>query len=257
MYKLFKRSHVPGVFEIQAAGACDPGIARDHNEDAIALQEDDGRGYYAAIVCDGMGGHNAGEVASALAVSVIAEHLAAQFAHQAPQALLEAAFALANRRIGELAEVNPDAKGMGCTAVMVLGVKERLWVAHAGDSRCYRVRDGAIEQITSDHTMVQEMVDGGLLTPEQAAVHPYRGRISRCLGHGKNKSDADVQEIELRRGDNLVLCSDGLSDVVAGDEITALAQQLDVRSAASRMVEAANKRGGPDNVSAIVIRRIT
>jgi protein phosphatase len=256
MYKLFKRSHVPGIFEVQMSGACDTGIARDHNEDAIAIQEDDGRGYHLAIVCDGMGGHNAGELASALAVQVIGEHIAEYFGKTDPGTLLQDAFALANDRIDEQAAVNPTTQGMGCTAVCVLGVRDKFWIAHAGDSRAYRVRNGSIEQLTVDHTMVQELVQQGLLTPEQASVHPYRGRISRCLGHGQQKCDADIGEATIDKGDNVLLCSDGLSDVVASTDLAALVGGRDVREATRRLIEAANKAGGPDNISAIVMRRV-
>jgi serine/threonine protein phosphatase PrpC len=256
MYKLFKRSHVPGTFEVQMAGACDTGIARDHNEDAIAIQEDDGRGYHLAIVCDGMGGHSAGEIASAIAVQVIGEYLAAEWGKQDPADLLREAFTLANARIDDHAAINPNAQGMGCTCVAVLGVRDKFWVAHAGDSRVYRVRGGSAEQLTVDHTMVQELVAQGLLKPEHAAVHPYRGRISRCLGHGQHKCDADITEHALEKGDNILLCSDGLSDVVTNVEIAALVGQRDVRDASRRLIEAANKAGGPDNISAIVVRRV-
>jgi len=257
MYKLFKRSHVPGIFEVQMSGACDPGIARDHNEDAIAIQEDDGRGYLLAIVCDGMGGHSAGEVASALAVGVLSEYIESEWGgEKMPDQLLREGFSLANERIDEQAQANPSAHGMGCTCVAVLGVRDRMWVAHAGDSRLYRVHGEEVAQLTVDHTMVQELVDQNLLTPEQAATHPYRGRISRCLGHGKHKSDASVNEFVLEKGDNLLLCSDGLSDVVPTDEIHALVCQRDVRDASRRLIESANKHGGPDNISAIVMRRV-
>ncbi|MBC8073315.1 MAG: serine/threonine-protein phosphatase [Deltaproteobacteria bacterium] len=256
MYKLFKRTHVPGIFEVQMAGACDTGIARDHNEDAIAIQEDDGRGYHLAIVCDGMGGHSAGEIASAIAVQVIGQYLGEFFGQREPSELLHDAFTLANERIDDHAAVNPTAPGRGCTCVAVLGIRDRFWIAHAGDSRAYRVRGGTAEQLTVDHTMVQELVSQGLLKPEQAAVHPYRGRISRCLGHGQHKCDADITEHVLEKGDNLLICSDGLSDVVTPVEIAALVGQRDVRDASRRLIEAANKAGGPDNISAIVMRRV-
>lgn len=257
MYKLFKRSHVPGIFEVQMSGACDTGIARDHNEDAIAIYPDDGRGYFLAIVCDGMGGHSAGEVASALAVGMISEYIEAEFASgKPPDQLLRDGFEKANERIDDQARANPNAHGMGCTCVAVLGIRDRLWVAHAGDSRGYVVRDGNVQQITTDHTMVQELVDQGLLTKEQASIHPYRGRISRCLGHGKNKGDADINEFMLNKGDNVLLCSDGLSDVVSDEEIGVLVCQRDVRNSSRRLIEAANKGGGPDNISAIVMRRV-
>jgi len=257
MYKLFKRTHHPGSFEVQLAGACDPGIARDHNEDAITVQEDDGRGYFLGLVCDGMGGHNAGEIASALAIEVMSAELATRIAAaEAPGEAIARAFDAANRRIDEHAELEPDARGMGCTAVLALGVKDQLWVGHAGDSRAYRLRDGALTPLTSDHTLVQEMLDGGLITPEQAAVHPYRGRISRCLGHGKNRSEPTINEFTLNPGDNVLLCSDGLSDVLPEPEIAAFVGQRDVRSACRRLVEAANKAGGPDNVSVVILRRV-
>lgn len=256
MYKLFKRTHHPGTFEVQMAGACDPGRARDHNEDAISIQEDDGRGYYLALVCDGMGGHNAGEVASAIAVETISTYISENFGKVSNELLLEAAFAMASDRIDEQAELNPDAKGMGCTCVMVLGVRDHIWVAWAGDSRCYQVLESEIDQLSTDHTVVQELVDQDLITPEQAAIHPYRGRISRCLGHGKNKGNPTIREFPFPPDANVMLCSDGLSDVVRDEDLIALVGQRDVRSSARRLIEAANSNGGPDNISAIVMRRV-
>ena len=256
MYKLFKRTHHPGTFEVQMAGACDPGRARDHNEDAIAIQEDDGRGYYMAIVCDGMGGHNAGEIASAIAINTILGYVAEHFGEIDNQPLLEQAFNQASNNIDMQAELDPDARGMGCTCVMVLGVKNHIWVAWAGDSRAYALTNEGIFQLSTDHTVVQELVDQQLITPEQAAVHPYRGRISRCLGHGKKKGAPTIREFEFPSGTNPMLCSDGLSDVVQPRDLEALIGQRDVRSSARRLIEAANAGGGPDNISAIVMRRV-
>ncbi len=257
MYKLFKRTHSPGSFEVQLAGACDPGMARDHNEDAIAIHRDEAQTYYLGLVCDGMGGHNAGEIASALAVETITQTISEKLDPAGDvEAVLREAFALANRRIDDHGDLNPDAKGMGCTAVGVLGIRQRIYVVHAGDSRAYRLRGGQLMPLTADHTLVQEMLDNGLITAEQAAVHPYRGRISRCLGHGKNRSEPTINQFELERGDNVLLCSDGLSDVVDETEIAALIGQRDVRDACRRLIEAANKGGGPDNISALIIRRV-
>jgi PPM family protein phosphatase len=256
MYKLFKRTHHPGTFEVQMAGACDPGRARDHNEDAISLQEDDGRGYYLAVVCDGMGGHNAGEIASAVAVDTISGYIQQHFGAIDNTELLEQAFDQASRKIDEHAELNPDSRGMGCTCVMVLGVRDRIWVAWAGDSRAYQVREREITQLSTDHTVVQELVEQQLITPEQAAVHPYRGRISRCLGHGKRKGNPTIREFGFPPGANVMLCSDGLSDVLRNEELQTLVGQRDVRSSARRLIEAANGAGGPDNISAIVMRRV-
>lgn len=255
MYKLFRRSHYPGNFEVHMAGACDTGMAREHNEDAIALVDDDGRGYYLAIVCDGMGGHNAGEIASAIAVDTVTQYIDANFRKQAPRELLYHAFVLASQRITQHTQEDPDTHGMGCTAVMVMGMREKMWVAHSGDSRAYLVDRRAATPITLDHTMVQELVTKGVITKEQAAVHPYRGRISRCLGHGKSKGVPDINAGLIAVGDNILLCSDGLSDVVEPEDIHRIITECSAEQAVRELVAAANDQGGPDNISAVLIRR--
>ncbi|MCA9691815.1 MAG: protein phosphatase 2C domain-containing protein [Nannocystaceae bacterium] len=256
MYKLFKRCHYPGNFEVQMAGACDPGMSREHNEDAISLQDDDGRGYYMAIVCDGMGGHNAGEVASALAVETITRYIDDNFRMQGPRELLYHSFLLASTSIMDHTSRKPETEGMGCTAVMVMGMKDKMWVAHSGDSRAYLVDRRAATPITLDHTMVQELVTKGVITRDQAAVHPYRGRISRCLGHGKSKGVPDINAGIIEISDNILLCSDGLSDVVPAEQIHAIITGTSTRNAVRQLVLAANKAGGPDNISAVLIRRM-
>ena len=187
VYKLFRRTYVPGLFDVHMAGACDPGLARGHNEDAIALQEDDGRGYFFALVCDGMGGYNAGELASATAVQCLTDLFTQDFPTPDVDGLIQGALTTASHKIDEMAAVNTDAEGMGCTAVLIFGQRENITLAHVGDSRAYRLRDGRLEQMTKDHTMVQEMLDCELISERQAAAHPYAGRISRCLGHGKRR----------------------------------------------------------------------
>lgn len=238
------------------AGACDTGMAREHNEDAIALVDDDSRGYYLAIVCDGMGGHNAGEVASAIAVETVTNYIDANFRKQGPRELLYHAFVLASAKITEHSAKNPDTEGMGCTAVMVMGIREKMWVAHSGDSRAYLVDKRAATPITLDHTMVQELVTKGVITKEQAAVHPYRGRISRCLGHGKSKGVPDINAGLIAVGDNILLCSDGLSDVVPAEDIHQIITGNTAEQAVRELVAAANDQGGPDNISAVLIRRL-
>ena len=248
MYKLFKRNHVPGSFEVQMAGACDPGRTRAHNEDAIGLEVGPDGAWYLAVVADGMGGHNAGEVASALAIATISEYVGAHYGTADAPTLITQAIDLANRRIDELAETSPEAHGMGCTLALVFGERRHVWIAHVGDSRVYRIGPKGIHQLTVDHTMVQDMVQNGILTPEQAAVHPYRGRLSRCVGHGKNRAIPDISHLDLERDETLLLCSDGVSDVVPPEELDVLARHPDTR--------AANKAGGPDNISAVVVRRV-
>ncbi len=237
------------------AAACDPGVARQHNEDAVYLGDNEQHGYYLAMVCDGMGGHNAGEIASAIAIECIPRFIRDNFSEQSPEALLDAAFREASAQIDEHAAANPIAKGMGCTCVLLLGLDAKIYFAHSGDSRAYRSRGTQLTPMTVDHTMIQEMLDKGLLSPEQAAIHPYRGRISRCLGHGKNRDEPTVTQSTFAVGDSLLLCSDGLSDVVNEADIRALMEQRDVRSGSRRLIDAANTAGGPDNVSAILLRR--
>lgn len=256
MYKLFRRTHVPRELEVQMAGACDPGMARGHNEDAIALREDDGCGFYLAIVCDGMGGANAGEVASAAAVEMIGAYIERGFGNERPESLLRGAFTEASQHIDEIARANPSSRGMGCTAVVALGIGQELYLANAGDSRAYRRRGSRLEQLSDDHTMVCEMVTMGLLSQRQADEHPYRGRISRCLGHGKNREEPAIRNVELERGDDILLCTDGLSDVVEDDEIERILSGNEVRQVTRRLIDAANAEGGPDNISAVVLRRV-
>ncbi len=237
------------------AGACDTGMSREHNEDAIALVPDDGRGYYLAIVCDGMGGHNAGEVASAIAVDTVTNYIDANFRLLGPRELLYHAFVLASQRITQHTQDDPDTHGMGCTAVMVMGVREKMWVAHSGDSRAYLVDKRAATPITLDHTMVQELVTKCVITKEQAAVHPYRGRISRCLGHGKSKGVPDINAGLIAIGDNILLCSDGLNTPLPDETILdTLLRYEDPMRCCRALTETACAEGGPDNVTVVVAR---
>lgn len=264
VYRLQKRTFAPGLFELEMAGACDAGLARSHNEDAIALQEDDGRGYFFGLVCDGMGGYNAGEVASATAIQAVSEILQDGFGSEtiSPEApeilegLIQKAFHTASQRIDEMAEFNPDSKGMGCTAVVAVGIQDRVVVAHVGDSRAYLYDGSKFSQITRDHTLVQQMLDAKLIEPEEAETHPYAGHISRCIGHGKNKDQADFVHVHLQTGQTLMLCSDGLGEVVPIEHLARIVKGHSTKEAARHLIHAANEHGGPDNISAIVLRRV-
>lgn len=256
MYRLHKRTFSPGLFELEMAGACDPGLTRAHNEDAIALQEDDGRGFFYGVVCDGMGGYNAGELASATAVHTLAEIFNSEFGNRDVESLAQHALHLASERIDELAELNPDTKGMGCTAVLAFGQQEHILIAHVGDSRAYLFDGEKLIQITRDHTLVQEMLEAELIKPEEAEEHPYAGHISRCLGHGKKRDTADFQWLDLEAEQSIMLCSDGLAEVVPHEELQEILATHNTRESARALIEAANRHGGPDNISAIVLRRL-
>ncbi len=218
----------------------DIGLHRKTNEDAFIVRPP----LYA--VCDGMGGANAGEVASGLA----AETLAAEVAAGTP---LHAAAEAANAAVFRRANDNLEQAGMGTTltAFVIEGATARF--AHIGDSRAYLLRDGELRQISDDHSLVGEMVRDGRLTLEEAAVHPHRSILSRALG---TESQARIDEFteDLLSGDVLLLCSDGLSGPVSADAIRMALTRSDPQAAAERLVLEARREGGPDNITAVVVR---
>jgi PPM family protein phosphatase len=218
----------------------DIGLHRKTNEDTYVVEPP----LYA--VCDGMGGANAGEVASALA----AETLAAEVARGTP--LLEAAQA-ANVAVYQRAHDSAEHSGMGTTltAFVLDGATARF--AHIGDSRAYLLRDGELHQVTDDHSLVGEMMRDGRLTAEEAAVHPHRSILSRALGT-EPQARIDEYSEELLPGDVLLLCSDGLCGPVPRDAITLALTRDDPQAAAHRLILEARKQGGPDNITAVVVR---
>ena len=218
----------------------DIGLHRKTNEDAFVVRPP----LYA--VCDGMGGANAGEVASGLA----AETLAAEVAAGTP---LHAAAEAANAAVFRRANDNLEQTGMGTTltAFVIEGATARF--AHIGDSRAYLLRDGGLRQVSDDHSLVGEMVRDGRLTEEEAAVHPHRSILSRALG---TEPQARIDEFteDLLPGDVLLLCSDGLSGPVSADAIRMALTRSDPQAAAERLILEARRQGGPDNITAVVVR---
>lgn len=208
-----------------------------------------------AVVADGMGGHNAGEVASKAAVATVEEVV---FAGGPPSidgaaARLQAAVAAANARIRQLALENPDTTGMGCTIVLALVIENLYWVGHVGDSRAYLVSPAAIQQITEDHTWVNARVHEGLLTVGQAARHPRRHVLEQALGIGDSAHLALRPAASVRPDERLLLCSDGVHDVLEPETIWAIVIEHDATSAARALVERAIQANSHDNVSAIVL----
>jgi PPM family protein phosphatase len=234
-------------FKLVAAGVTDVGRVRDGNEDDF-LDQADRLGLVA--VADGMGGHRAGEVASATALEALRAAVASG------QSLRDAIVG-ANDAVLEKSEADQELHGMGTTLTAgMLGTDGYLTVGHVGDSRAYLVRDGELSQITSDHSLVEEMVRGGELTPEQAEVHPQRSIITRALGIDPQVA-VDQYPIELQPGDRILLCSDGLSTMVRPDEIASiLGRERDPGRAAQLLVDAANAAGGEDNVTAVIVEAI-
>ena len=201
-------------------------------------------------VADGMGGHNAGEVASATAL----EALRAAVASGEP---LREAIEGANEAVLEKSESNREFYGMGTTLTAgMLGTDGSLTIGHVGDSRAYLSRDGELRQVTDDHSLVEELVRGGELTPEQAEVHPQRSIITRALGIDP-RVDVDEYPIELQPGDRILLCSDGLTTMVRPEEIAnILGREPDPRRAAQLLVDAANAAGGEDNITAVIVEAV-
>lgn len=240
--------------QIHVGAGTDVGRIRQGNEDNFFAEADERRGVF--VVADGMGGHAAGEVASEMAVSIVSRHLLPlQSVRDLGAAeLINKSLQDANRAIFERMLAENDKQGMGTTAsVMVLSDHGYL-IGQIGDSRVYLYRDGTLTQITKDHSYVQEQVDAGLLTPEQARYHPYSNVITRCVG-ASDEVEADIYSGDVRVGDVFLLCSDGLTGMV---DDRRLAQLLMARSGPGRIVDSliaeANGRGGLDNITAIVIQ---
>lgn len=250
------------MLTIASAVASHPGLRREGNEDAYCVRSD--IGLY--LVADGMGGHAAGEVASKLAAQTIEAFVddtktadvqqTWPFPYDPALSLdgnrLKAAFRLANRRIGQAMDADDGLRGMATTAAALL-VAARPAVAHVGDSRVYRLRGGQLTQITEDHSWVSEQVRAGVLTDDDARRHPWRNVVTRALSGGEDP-DVEVTEVQLEAGDRLLICSDGLSGVVRAPELQALlASDGDLDAVCQRLIDAANRAGGPDNITVAVL----
>ncbi|MFQ5789607.1 MAG: Stp1/IreP family PP2C-type Ser/Thr phosphatase [Acidobacteriota bacterium] len=241
----------------------DVGRRRESNEDNYCINN--GEGLY--VVADGMGGHAAGEVASQVAVDTIEEFIKLTGADEEitwPYGIdeslslngnrLKTSIRFANRKLLEKTRERADYEGMATTVVAVLVKNDRADVAHVGDSRVYLIRDGAIRCLTSDHSWVNEQVLSGVIDSEQAKTHPLRNVVTRALG-GREELEVDVQDMKLKHGDSLLLCSDGLTSMVGDEDILKIVSldRSDVDRAARRLVEAANRSGGEDNITAILL----
>ncbi len=233
------------------------GRVRTQNEDCFGA--DDPPGLF--IVADGMGGHAAGEVASALAVRCASEGLAElpkEAGREEAAARLSAAILDANRVILGEGEAHPEKSGMGTTATALLLSPDGWWVvAHVGDSRAYLVRDGGVRRLTEDHTYVQELVNQGRLSAEEARTHPRSSLLTRALGTTA-RVPVDLHEGDLRSGDRFILASDGLMTMVPEDHITALLKEpWAPEKLVERLIAAANEAGGHDNTTAVVVDVMT
>ena len=211
-------------------------------------------GMHLFVVADGMGGHAGGDVASAIAAKRIAEADAAYPSVRDAEFALQQALIAANSILAETVFEHSELTGMGTTVSGILRVGDQLALAHIGDSRVYRFRDGEFTQITADHTFVQRLVDSGRITPEEAAVHPRRSVLMRVLGDVDAAPEIDTAIFDTRPGDRWMLCSDGLSSYVADDKMsTILATVRTAQGAADRLVKESLDHGAPDNVTVVLV----
>ncbi len=246
---------------LECVAKTDTGMVRSHNEDFVAVSPE--HGY--VILADGMGGYSAGEVASSIAATVVQEVLEEELpalfktwtrqSERQLQLLVQQSVARANSSIIDAAENEPQFQGMGTTVVVGLFQQDRLIIAHVGDSRAYRLRDGELVQITRDHSLLQEQIDAGLITPEAALHSPNKNLITRAVGVDR-EVDIEVHEHATRAGDIYLLCSDGLSDMLGHAELTATLKDFgdDLDSACGTLIQRANTHGGKDNISVILAR---
>lgn len=246
--------------DLRAVVVTDVGRVRTNNEDAarfvrpskvlVRIQKG-----FLAIVADGMGGHAAGEIASQMAVETIAKAYYQQ--EDTPESSLFVAFSKANRAIWQTAHKNVMQKGMGTTCTAVAICQNRLYMAQVGDSRLYLFKDGQLVQLSTDHTYVQELIQQGVISAEEAEKHPDRNMLTRALGT-HNKVEVDVQAIAtlFENNDRLMLCSDGLYDYFSPAEIATFLTIPALNEAAQQMVEAAKQRGGHDNITVLLVERV-
>ncbi len=248
---------------VEFAALTDTGIKRTNNEDSFLVME--AKNLYA--VADGMGGHSSGEIASRIAVETISDFFrTSEISEDStwPYAYddnisfegnkLKTAVAVANEKIQEYAAQHPESRGMGTTVVAVLVLDSRLILCHVGDSRCYLLRDGRFSLVTSDHSWVNEQVKLGFLTEEEAQKHPFRNVITKALGT-KGEATAEINETEGKKGDMLLLCTDGLNSMVSDDEIAGIVSAEDgLEDKAKKLIEAANSKGGEDNITLVLLK---
>jgi len=244
------------VLALEVVSRSDAGTVRSHNEDAIYLNPACGL----AILADGMGGYNAGEVASGMVTTQLGGELEKLLTRQAPSlpdrpAMLATEIARVNHAVYQAAQSQAQYAGMGTTLVMAVFHDNAMTVAHIGDSRLYRLRGEAFQQITRDHSLLQEQIDSGLLTPQQARLSQNKNLVTRAVGVDP-QVEPEIHEHATLPGDIYLFCSDGLNDMVEDEEIGMALRMLaaNLELAATQLVQMANDNGGRDNVSVILVR---
>ncbi|MCX7612111.1 MAG: Stp1/IreP family PP2C-type Ser/Thr phosphatase [Ignavibacterium sp.] len=240
--------------KLQIGNLSDVGRKRTANEDYYGSFT----GNYGnlIVVCDGMGGHKGGATASRIAVESIKQHFEQLSDNFDPKAELKTALEKANNNIIQKASESEELKEMGSTAVVLLIREDNAYYAHVGDSRIYLIRENKIYQLTKDHSLVQQLVDSGIIDEEAAKSHPQKNVISRSLGaDGKNQPDI-AEPLTIFKGDIFILCTDGLSGYLSNEELLEIASKNEPQTACAKMVELANDRGGKDNITVQIVKVI-
>ncbi|MGE4282620.1 MAG: Stp1/IreP family PP2C-type Ser/Thr phosphatase [Clostridia bacterium] len=236
----------------------DKGKARDINEDCFFVSEfnlEDVFGY--CIVADGMGGHNAGEIASSLAIEEIKKYIK-DFYHpdmtdQQVIGIMNDSMSRANKTIYDKSLENQSYNGMGTTAIACIIYDKKIYIAHVGDSRAYLIHESSISQITTDHSMIEELINSGSITREEAQNHPQKNIITRALG-GEENIPVDIHIQEYSEGDMIIMCTDGLSNMLTDLEILSVLKcRNHLQSAVEELISIANDRGGLDNITVVAL----
>lgn len=242
---------------IKFMGATDTGKMRRQNQDAFVCRKvGENAGY--AIVCDGMGGEKAGDVASATACRLI-EHffhrdITEQMSEAAVKAVIFSAISAANAKVYSMAKENPDYHGMGTTLVLAVVIGEQMHIVNIGDSRIYMAEKKEVKQLTRDHTLVQNLLDRGEISEEEAENHPKKHYITRAIGVG-DTLDIDYQMYELKRESVVLLCTDGLSNYLRQEQLPELLKSCIRKNSIQELIDYANNRGGSDNITAVMLYR--
>jgi len=257
-----KRSHgSPAGGAVSSWGRTDVGRKREKKEDSFLVDSS----LMLYVVADGMGGHAGGGTASRMAVKTVHSTVqearqggvfpseAGEIEHPAITELLGKSISKASGRIHEASARNPDLHGMGTTVTTILFHGPRCYVGHVGDSRLYRLRDGVFEQLTEDHSLVAEQVKAGFITAEEAQLSRFRNIITRSVGF-ESQVEADTFSADVRPGDVCLMCSDGLTGMVSDDEIEHVMKHSRLRDAADLLVAMANRAGGEDNITVVLLR---